>query len=74
MGSNIKIRRKAVIAKDVCVACGACTKVCPREAISIWKGCNAVVDFERCIGCGKCGKICPASCITLEDGGAEHEN
>ena len=46
-----------------CVACGACVKVCPRQAISVWHGCYAVVDNEKCVGCGKCGKTCPAGCI-----------
>lgn len=46
-----------------CVACGACTKVCPKNAISIDKGCYAAVNREACIGCGLCEKTCPASCI-----------
>ena len=45
---------------DRCVACGVCAKVCPREAISIYKGCYAVVDKATCIGCGLCVKACPA--------------
>lgn len=46
--------------KDRCVACGVCVKVCPRDAISVYKGCYAVVDEEKCIGCGLCEKACPA--------------
>ncbi len=45
---------------DRCVACGVCVKVCPKDAISIYKGCYAVVDEEQCIGCGICEKNCPA--------------
>lgn len=56
-------RKIAQVDRSRCVACGACTKVCPREAISVWRGCYAVVDPEVCIGCGKCGKTCPAGCI-----------
>lgn len=48
-----------------CVSCGTCVLVCPREAISVYRGCWAVVDTERCIGCNKCGKACPAGCITM---------
>jgi len=48
------------------VACGSCEKVCPRKAISIWRGLYAVVDESRCIGCGICAKECPASIIKVE--------
>lgn len=57
-----------------CVSCGACTKVCPRDAIHIWKGCCAVVDPDRCVGCRKCAKICPADCILIQERGLVHEN
>lgn len=51
---------KAENEQDRCVACGVCVKVCPKNAISIYKGCYAVVDEEQCIGCGICEKNCPA--------------
>uniref|UniRef100_UPI003FEDFDF0 4Fe-4S binding protein n=1 Tax=Prevotella sp. TaxID=59823 RepID=UPI003FEDFDF0 len=51
---------KAENEHDRCVACGVCVKVCPKDAISIYKGCYAVVDEEQCIGCGICEKNCPA--------------
>lgn len=51
---------KAENEQDRCVACGVCVKVCPKDAISIYKGCYAVVDEEQCIGCGICEKNCPA--------------
>lgn len=51
---------KAENEQDRCVACGVCVKVCPKDAISIYKGCYAVVDDEQCIGCGICEKNCPA--------------
>lgn len=53
--------------RNICVACGVCMKACPREAISIWKGCYAVVA-ETCVGCGICAKTCPAGCIQLKEG------
>ncbi len=46
-----------------CVACGTCLRVCPKEAISIWKGVEAHIDKEKCVGCGKCEKECPAGAI-----------
>ena len=57
-------KKYAKVDTGVCVACGACTKECPKSAISIFHGCYAVVDEMLCIGCGKCAKICPAGCIT----------
>ena len=48
-----------------CVSCGACTKECPRDAIHIYRGCNALVDEAACIGCKKCAKVCPADCIAI---------
>ena len=57
-------KKYAMIDKDVCVACGACTKECPKSAITIFRGCYAMVDKNICIGCGKCAGICPAGCIS----------
>ena len=57
--------------RSVCVACGVCTKVCPRGAVSVYRGCYAVIDEMRCVGCGKCAKECPAGCITI---GERREN
>lgn len=51
---------KAENEQNRCVACGVCVQVCPKDAISIYKGCYAVVDEEQCIGCGICEKNCPA--------------
>lgn len=60
-------KKYAQVNTDRCVACGACTKVCPKSAVSVWRGCYAAVDTEKCVGCGKCVKICPASCIALKE-------
>lgn len=54
-----------------CVACGCCAKVCPKDAISVWRGVTAKVDKTKCIGCGKCAKECPAGTIILK---AREEN
>lgn len=64
-------KRKATVSIKECVACGCCVKVCPRNAITIYKGIYAVVDKELCVGCGKCVKECPASILSLEV--TEHE-
>ncbi len=58
-------KRRAVVDQKLCVACGCCVKICPVQAISVWKGLFAVVG-DKCVGCGKCAKECPASVIALE--------
>ncbi|HWQ50787.1 MAG TPA: 4Fe-4S binding protein [Terriglobales bacterium] len=60
-------RKKAAVARDRCVACGCCVKVCPRSAIEVLKGVYAKVDPEKCIGCGRCAKECPACAVTLRE-------
>lgn len=62
-------KRIASVNQKVCVACGACMNVCPRQAIAVWKGCHAKVDMNGCIGCGICMKTCPANCISIESRG-----
>ena len=57
--------RKAVNDTDRCVACGVCALQCPRNAISIYKGCYAVVDAGKCVGCALCEKACPAGSINV---------
>lgn len=59
-------KRTANINRKTCVACGACVNVCPRNSISVFRGCYSVVNMERCIGCGLCAKACPANTIALK--------
>lgn len=67
MDTKIRKRKKASVNINDCVACGCCVKVCPRNAIKIWKGIMAKVDSELCVGCGKCAKECPASVIEMKE-------
>ena len=53
-----------------CAGFGDCTKVCPRDAISVENGC-AVVN-QLCNGCGKCLSSCPRSLIALVPADAKH--
>ncbi|MDD6211549.1 MAG: 4Fe-4S binding protein [Clostridiales bacterium] len=57
----------AQVDRTRCVACGACRKVCPKSAVSVWRGCYAAVDENACVGCGLCSKTCPAGCIDLKE-------
>ncbi len=58
--------KRANVEKKQCVACGECAKACPKTAVSIHKGCYAVVDYTVCVGCGICGKNCPTGAIRVE--------
>ena len=58
-------RKLANVDRTLCVACGCCAKVCPRDAVSIFRGLYANIEETACIGCGKCAKICPADIITM---------
>ena len=61
------MKRKAILNAALCVACGCCVKVCPRNAISVPHGVSAVIDSTLCVGCGKCAKECPASVIEIRE-------
>ena len=60
-------KKNARVDANVCVACGACMTVCPRDAISIHRGCFAQVDGGKCVGCGLCVKTCPTGCLSLRE-------
>ena len=61
------MKKHAVPDKKICVACGVCMHACPREAISIYRGCFAQVDDAKCVGCGLCARACPADCIAITE-------
>lgn len=67
MGTEVRKKRRALVDRAACVACGSCVKVCPLSAIQVWKGISAQVDGDRCVGCGRCVKECPASVISLQE-------
>lgn len=60
-----KVKCKAVVKKNECVACGSCVSQCPIGAVYIKNGSYAQIECERCVGCGKCKSVCPASIIVI---------
>lgn len=66
MNQTNKIVKKAIVSPKDCIACGCCTKVCPKNAITIEHGSFAKVDHDLCIGCKLCKNTCPALAITME--------
>ncbi|MDI6707714.1 MAG: 4Fe-4S binding protein [Candidatus Thermoplasmatota archaeon] len=47
-----------------CDGCGACTEVCPVNAITV-NG-HAKVNNDECVECGACTEACPNGAISLE--------
>ncbi len=70
VGVNVKkvaagIRRD----EEKCFQCGACTGICPTEALIIHRPDMAVIfDPDKCSGCGLCVAVCPvrAMAVSLE--------
>ncbi len=65
--TTIRKKRKAYVDRRDCVACGCCVKVCPMDAIKVYRGLYAQVAEDKCVGCGKCAKECPASVIEIRE-------
>ncbi len=58
------------IAPELCIGCGACTNVCPPNAvirIDDYKNGKReiVLDVGRCIRCARCEEVCPTGAIKL---------
>jgi len=52
--------------EERCVHCGACTAVCPTEALSVsGEDKKVVLDPEKCVACGNCVNVCTVKCIDL---------
>jgi Nif-specific ferredoxin III len=67
------------IDSKVCIGCGRCFKVCPRDVLTLqdrgddevdddWddedaKAMMVVHNAMDCIGCGACGRTCPKGCF-----------
>jgi L-aspartate semialdehyde sulfurtransferase ferredoxin len=60
---------------DLCVHCGACTGLCPTEALSLSRPeLKVLFDVQKCVACGMCGLVCPFGAmkdVTLFDPFAE---
>lgn len=62
--------RESTLKDGLCIGCGICSVVCPKEAISMIVGEERdlvpEVKTNKCINCGLCLKICPNSFETLQ--------
>jgi Pyruvate/2-oxoacid:ferredoxin oxidoreductase delta subunit len=71
LGCRPKIHSNFLAGSDTekCIACGACVKRCPVDAIKMKKGKKgkrfAEIDHCICIGCGVCTRFCPKKIIKM---------
>ena len=49
--AGIRKKRRAFVEQRDCVACGCCVKVCPLNAIQVYRGLYAQVDEDKCVYC-----------------------
>ena len=61
------MKKLAFVDQKTCVACGVCMKACPKDAVSIYRGCYAAVEEGKCVGCGLCARVGPAGCVTVKE-------
>jgi MinD superfamily P-loop ATPase len=64
-GATVTLPKLIEIDKDKCFNCGACSTLCPVEAITIDEDASVVFDKEKCIGsiCSACVDACPSRAI-----------
>jgi uncharacterized protein (DUF362 family)/Pyruvate/2-oxoacid:ferredoxin oxidoreductase delta subunit len=58
------------LAPEMCIGCGRCIEVCPKNAIASKGGKErrVAIDLDRCVGCLCCVEICPQGAITPRRG------
>lgn len=68
--NGIKVESISTIIRrdeDQCFHCGACTGVCPVQAIYLQRPQMAVLfDTEKCTGCGLCVSVCPVNAMMFD--------
>ncbi|HEY9059019.1 MAG TPA: NIL domain-containing protein [Pseudobacteroides sp.] len=68
-GIKYKLFTKTIIwQEDDCIHCGACTAVCPSNALSMDKSdWSLTFDREKCLICELCVKSCPLNvmCVSI---------
>lgn len=61
LGVSVQDHNQGIVRREEkCVMCGACTGICPTEALYMERPAMEVrFDGDRCIVCQLCVKVCP---------------
>ena len=57
-----------VLNKLICIKCDVCSKVCPKDAISVIQeeeGVRIGIDEDKCVLCEVCSHFCPVHAISI---------
>lgn len=54
----------AMVIKTLCIGCGVCSQMCPKQAITV-RVKTAQVDEALCDECEECVFACPNGAITI---------
>ena len=49
----------------LCIGCGRCVQVCPRQAHRFTEDNEHLIDRDRCVRCGRCADECPAGALEM---------
>ena len=56
--------------EDKCYQCGACTGICPTDALFVQRPEMAIIfDEDKCTACGLCVGVCPARAMEVSMNG-----
>ncbi|MFO7612328.1 MAG: NIL domain-containing protein [Clostridia bacterium] len=58
--------KSIIIREEECIDCGACTAVCPSEALTMDSNNKLRFDKDKCLVCELCIKACPLKIISTE--------
>lgn len=61
----LKLNRTIAWDSDACTHCGACTAVCPSEALVLDGNDQLCLHQDKCIVCELCVKTCPLNVLSL---------
>jgi len=63
--NNVIVNKKGrvIIDQEKCIDCGACTSLCPTDALSTDSEFKLVFSEEKCMGCLLCLDSCPRHAI-----------
>ncbi len=60
-----EIKEAIRLDEESCIDCGACTSLCPTEALSLDEDYSLVLDEEKCVYCEACIPACPVQALSV---------